>query len=208
MKRRKLLQTASMAAAGMLVPVGWNSWVAKGMAQTENRQRLVVIFLRGALDGLNVVIPHQEDDYYAARPTVAIPYPQEKNGVIDIDGFFGLHPALADIVPLWKQKSLAFIHACGSPAETRSHFEAQDYMETGTPEVKTTDDGWMNRTLAVLPKDRPTQALNVGSNTPRILQGSMPIASISPGKNSTRALPIDRNNVSKAFDLLDRKSVV
>ena len=116
--------------------------------------------------------------------------------------FFGLHPALADIVPLWQQNTLAFIHACGSPDETRSHFDAQDYMETGTPGVKTTDDGWMNRLLAILPKDRPTQALNVGSNTPRILQGAMPIASISPGKNSARVLPVDRRNISKAFDLL------
>ncbi|MGK7947509.1 MAG: DUF1501 domain-containing protein [Xenococcaceae cyanobacterium] len=202
MKRRKLLQTASLAAAGLLMPVGWNSWVAKGMAQSSNRQRLVVVFLRGALDGLNVVIPHQEDNYYAARPTIAVPYPGEQNGAIDLDSFFGLHPALRDLVPLWKQKSLAFIHACGSPDETRSHFDAQDYMETGTPGVKTTDDGWMNRLLAILPKDRPTQALNVGNNTPRILQGDMPVASMFPGKNSARPLPIDRANISKAFDLL------
>ena len=202
MKRRKLLQTASLAAAGILTPVGWNSWVAKGMAQTNNRQRLVVIFLRGAVDGLNVVVPHQESDYYAARPTIAVPYPGEKEGVIDLDGFFGLNPALADIVPLWKQNTLAFVHACGSPDETRSHFDAQDYMETGTPGVKATDDGWMNRLFGTMPKDRPTQALNVGNSTPRILQGEMPIASITPGKNSARALPIDRPNIGKAFDLL------
>ena len=202
MKRRKLLQTAGLATAGMLMPIGWNSWVAKGIAKSKNPQRLVVIFLRGAVDGLNVVVPHQEDDYYAARPTIAVPYPGEKDGVIDLDGFFGLHPALADIVPLWKRNSLAFIHACGSPDETRSHFDAQDYMETGTPGVKTTNDGWMNRLLATLPKDRPTQALNVGNTTPRILKGKMPIASISPGKNSARALPVDRPNISKAFDLL------
>ena len=202
MKRRKLIQTASLAAAGMLTPIGWNSWVAKGIAQPKNRQRLVVIFLRGGIDGLNVVIPHQEEDYYTARPTIAVPYPGEKDGVIDLDGFFGLHPALRDIVPLWQQNTLAFIHACGSPDETRSHFDAQDYMEAGTPGVKTTNDGWMNRLLAALPKDRPTQALNVGNNTPRILQGEMPIASISPGKNSARVLPVDRPNISKAFDLL------
>ena len=202
MKRRKLLQTASLAAAGMLTPIGWNSWVAKGMAQPKNRQRLVVIFLRGAVDGLNVLVPHQEDNYYAARPTIAVPYPGKKDGVIDLDGFFGLHPALADLVPLWKQNNLAFIHACGSPDETRSHFDAQDYMETGTPGIKTTDDGWMNRLLAILPQDRPTQALNVGNTTPRILEGAMSIASISPGKNSARILPVDRPHVSRAFDLL------
>ena len=202
MKRRKLLQRAGLAAAGMLIPIGWNSWVVQGIARPKNRQRLVVIFLRGAVDGLNVVIPHQEDDYYTARPTIAVPYPGEKDGVIDLDGFFGLHPALADIVPLWRNNTLAFIHACGSPDETRSHFDAQDYMESGTPGVKTTNDGWMNRLLAALPQDRPTQALNVGNNTPRILQGKMPVASIFPGKNSARVLPVDRPNISKAFDLL------
>ena len=202
MKRRKLLQTASLAAAGILTPIGWNSWVAKGLAQSQNRQRLIVIFLRGAVDGLNVLVPHQEDNYYAARPTIAVPYPQEKGGAIDLDGFFGLHPALADLVPLWKQKTLAFIPACGSADETRSHFDAQDYMETGTPGIKSTKDGWMNRLLATLPRDRPTQALNVGNTTPRILKGDMPIASISPGKDSARVLPVDRPVVSQAFDLL------
>ena len=202
MKRRKLLQTASLAAAGMLAPIGWNSWVAQGIAKPKNRQRLIVIFLRGAVDGLNVVVPHQEDNYYGARPTIAVPYPGKKDGAIDLDGFFGLHPALADLVPLWKQNNLAFIHACGSTDRTRSHFDAQLYMENGTPGVKTTQDGWMNRLLAALPKDRPTQAINVGKKTPRILKGNMPIASISPGRNSARALPVDRPKISQAFDLL------
>ena len=204
MKRRKLLQTASLAAAGMLIPIGCNSWVAKGIAQPKNSKRLVVIFMRGAVDGLDVLVPHQEENYYTARPTIAIPYPGKKGGVIDLDGFFGLHPALANLAPLWKQKTLAFIHACGSPDETRSHFDAQDYMEIGIPgvRVKTTDDGWMNRLLSILPKDQPTQAINVGTTTPLILKGLMPIASISPGKNSAKVLPVDRPDVSRAFDLL------
>jgi len=202
MKRRKFLTAASLATAGMLIPVGLNSWVAKGIAQPTNRKRLVVIFLRGAIDGLNVVIPHQEADYYKARPTLAIPYPQEKNGAIDLDGFFGLHPDLQDLMPLWKKGNLAFIHASGSSADTRSHFDAQDYMESGTPGVKSTSDGWMNRLLGQLPKERPTQALNVGTSTPRILKGMMPIANLNPGKNSTVAIPTDHAHINKAFSSL------
>ncbi len=202
MKRRKLLQTLALASGSMLLPVGCNSWVAKEVKGLSNRKRLITIFLRGAIDGLNVVVPHQESDYYEARPTIAIPYPGEKAGAIDLDGFFGLHPGLADILPLWKQKTLAFIYNSGSPDGTRSHFDAQDYMESGTPGIKSTSDGWMNRLLARLPQDRPTQAVNVGNTTPKILQGKMPIANLSPGANSTRPISIDRPRISSAFELM------
>ncbi len=202
MKRRKFFKVASLLTGGMLIPVGLNSWVAQSQARSQSHKRLVVVFLRGGIDGLNVVVPHQETNYYQARPSIAVSYPQEPGGALDLDGFFGLHPKLKDLMPFWKQKNLAFIHACGSPNETRSHFDAQDYMETGTPGIKTTEDGWMNRLLATLTQDRPTQALNVGNTTPRILKGSMAIASISPGKDSARILPVDRPNVSRVFDLL------
>ena len=202
MKRRKFLQAASLVTGGMLIPVGLNSWVAKGIAQSTNRERLVVIFLRGAIDGLNIVVPHQDTDYYGARPTVAVAYPQETDGAIDLDGFFGLNPDLQALMPLWEQKTLAFVHACGSPDETRSHFDAQDYMESGTPGVKSTSDGWMNRLLANLPHEQPTQAVNVGSTTPRILKGAMQVANLSPGKSSINRLPVDLPAFSKAFDLM------
>ncbi|MDJ0651279.1 MAG: DUF1501 domain-containing protein [Xenococcaceae cyanobacterium MO_188.B19] len=202
MKRRKLLQTIALASGSMLLPVGCNSWVAKEVSGINNRKRLVTIFLRGAIDGLNVVVPHQDSGYYEARPTIAVPYPGEKGGAIDLDGFFGLHPGLKDILPLWKEKSLAFIHNSGSPNPTRSHFDAQDYMESGTPGVKSTADGWMNRLLFSLPQDRPTQAINVGNTTPKILQGKMAVANLTPGKNSTRPIAIDRPRVSAAFDLM------
>ncbi len=202
MKRRKFLNVAGFAGAGILIPVGLNSCVAQTDAQTSQPQRLVVIFLRGAVDGLNVVVPHQEDDYYQARPTVAIPYPGEKEGVIDLDGFFGLHPKLEDLMPLWDKKNLAFIHASGLTVSERSHFQAQDYMENGTPGVKSTPDGWMNRLLAELPQKRPIQALNVGGTTPYILKGPMEIATLKPGKNSTSPILTDRNNVSQAFGSL------
>ena len=203
MKRRNFLTKAGLATAGMLIPVGLNSCVALGNAQTNQPKRLVVIFLRGAIDGLNTVVPHQERDYYEARPTIALPYPQEPGGVIDLDGFFGLHPLLADLMPLWKQKQLAFIHASGSPVNERSHFQAQDYMESGTPGTKDTQDGWMNRLLAELPqKSRPTQALNVGVTTPYILKGKMNVANLKPGKNSTAPKVTDRPQFNQAFDKL------
>ena len=199
MKRRKFLEHFAWATGGMLIPVGSRSWVARKANQVKNPQRLVVIFLRGGIDGLNVVVPHQETDYYDVRPSIAIPYPGEPEGIIDLNGFFGLHPALSDLVPFWGKKELAFIYNCGSPDQTRSHFDAQNYIESGTPGIKSTQDGWMNRLLAVLPTDRPTQALNVGITTPRILQGKMAVANLRPGKNSLRKLSIDRPPVHQAF---------
>ncbi len=202
MRRRKFITAASLATAGMLLPVGCNSWVAQTANSNRDRRRLVVVFLRGAVDGLNIVIPHQETEYYQARPTIAVPYPQEKNGAIDLDGFFGLHPMLEDLMPLWSQKKLAFVHASGSPVPERSHFQAQDYMESGTPGIKNTQDGWMNRLLAELPEDRLTQALNVGGTTPYILQGKMAIASLKPGINSAAPIPTDRPFLNQAFSSL------
>lgn len=199
MKRRKFLTAASLATGSMLLPVGCNSWVAKGSNSQSNRQRLVVVFLRGGVDGLNILVPHQSTEYYQARPTIAVPYPQTRNGAIDLEGFFGLNPLLEDLMPWWNQNKLAFIHASGSPIIERSHFQAQDYWENGTPGVNNTVDGWMNRLLAELPRDRPTQALNVGVTTPYILKGKMAIASLKPGTNSTAPIPTDRPRVDRAF---------
>ena len=106
-----------------------------------------MIFQRGAADGLNIVVPHGERAYYAMRPTINIP----RKEVLDLDGFFGLHPSMASLQPLWSQGHLAIVHAAGSPDPTRSHFDAQDFMESGTPGVKATDDGWLNRTLRSMP---------------------------------------------------------
>ena len=199
MKRRTFLNTLAYGGSGLLIPVGLNSCVAQTDAQTKKQQRLVVIFLRGGVDGLNIVAPHQDADYYESRPTVAIPYPKDKNGAIDLDGFFGLHPKLEDLMPLWNNKSLAFIHASGLPLIERSHFQAQDYIENGTPGIKSTSDGWMNRLLAELPQKRPIQALNVGGTTPYILKGQMEIATLKPGKNSARPIITDRTDINQAF---------
>ena len=139
---------------------------------------LVAIFQRGAADGLNVVVPHGESAYYSLRPTIAIPRPSslaEKRGqcAIDLDGFFGMHPALAPLKPLFDQQHLAIVDAVGSPDPTRSHFDAQDYMESGTPGLKSTESGWMNRALAKpVGKPSPVRAVALGPELPRTLRGA------------------------------------
>ncbi len=131
-------------------------WLERALYATNGpgarRKILVAIFQRGAADGLNMVVPHGEKAYYGLRPTIAIPRPgsdaaKKDDAAIDLDGFFGLHPALSPLKPLWDGRHLAIVDAVGSPDPTRSHFDAQDYMETGTPGLKATSDGWMNRAL-------------------------------------------------------------
>jgi uncharacterized protein (DUF1501 family) len=213
MNRRELLRHAGMLSASTLVTISTHGWATRTTAQTiaptTNAKRLIVIFLRGAVDGLSVVVPYQEAAYYQARPKIAIPQPGKEGGVLDLDGQFGLHPALSDVLPLWQQGSLAFIPASGSPDPSRSHFDAQDNMESGTPGLKKTSDGWMNRLLAVMSGHTPIQAVNVGATTPRILSGRMAVASIALGKGAANAIPLDRPQVAAAFDkLYDRNDTL
>src|SRR5439155_9935313 len=141
---------------------------------------LVAIFQRGAADGLNVIVPHGEKAYYSLRPTIAVPRPttggtKREDAAIDLDGFFGLHPSLAHLKPLFDQQHLAIVDAVGSPDPTRSHFDAQDYMESGTPGMKGTNDGWMNRALpAQAMTQSPVRAVSLGPVLPRAMRGSKP----------------------------------
>ena len=140
---------------------------------TGRKKTLVVIFQRGACDGLNTVIPFGDPGYAKSRPTIAIPPPGRDGGALDLDGHFGLHPTLQDLLPLYKQGSLAAVHAVGSPDLTRSHFDAQDFMESGTPGVKSTADGWMNRCSGNLgATDSKFRAVALTQTLPRILRGS------------------------------------
>ena len=144
---------------------------------TSGKKRLVVVFQRGAADGLNIVVPHAESAYYSMRPTINIP----RQNVIDLDGFFGLHPSLSSFASLWKDGLLAIVHAAGSPDTTRSHFDAQDYMESGTPGLKSTEDGWLNRALhdgSDPDKEPPFRAIAMGGRLPRILAGPEPAVAI------------------------------
>jgi uncharacterized protein (DUF1501 family) len=150
-------------------------------AGSARRKILITIFQRGAVDGLNMVVPFGERDYYAARPSIAVPRPGAPDGAVDLDGFFGLHPRLAPLKPLWDARQLAIVHASGSPDGTRSHFDAQDYMETATPGVKSTQDGWLNRYLHAREhaEATPFRAVALAGQLPRSLQGSEPALAIS-----------------------------
>jgi len=145
-------------------------------AGSPDRRILVCLFQRGAVDGLNMIVPHGEAQYYAERPRIAVPLAD----VVDLDGHFGLHPRLAALKPLWDNKSLAAIHAIGSPDSTRSHFDAQDYMESGTPGMKATPDGWLNRCCQHDQEhaNTPFRAVAFGPQLPRILAGSAPSLAI------------------------------
>jgi uncharacterized protein (DUF1501 family) len=177
--RRIFLRNSALTLVGTAALPSFLTRAALGADQSGARnKRLVVIFQRGAADGLNIVVPHGEASYYTMRPTIAIPRSQ----VLDLDGFFGLHPAMAPLQPLWKQRHLAIVHAAGSPDPTRSHFDAQDFMESGTPGVKATEDGWLNRTLRELPQ--PAQksyfrAVSMGPSLPRILSGLQPAVAVN-----------------------------
>ena len=170
--RRLFLKSGAMAMLSLgCVP----SFLTRTAAAAAGRRRLLVaIFQRGAVDGLNMVVPYGEAEYYRLRPSIAIPRPGNDGAALDLEGFFGLHPAMAPLMPLWRNRSLAIVHASGSPESTRSHFDAQDYMETATPGVKSTRDGWLNRYLQSDPDKNPLRAVAVTRQMPRSLQGRAP----------------------------------
>lgn len=202
MKRREFLQLTALSTSGLLL-LGEHGWAAKTMGDDKNLKRLVVVFLRGAVDGLNVVVPYSESAYYAARPTIAIPRPNETGGALKLDQHFALHPALSSLMPFWEKGTLAFVHAAGSPDSSRSHFDAQDYMETATPGLKITPDGWLNRLIDALPGTRSaTEAISVGPTLPRILSGRAAATNLALGNAATRPTPLDRPEIREAFDRL------
>jgi uncharacterized protein (DUF1501 family) len=188
MKRRVFVKSGAMA----LVTVGLSpSFLRRAVLDAElpgarRGKTLICIFQRGAADALNVVVPHGEPAYYRMRPTIAIPRPARgvAGAAIDLDGFFGLHPALAPFKPLWDRGLLTAVHAVGSPSNTRSHFDAQDYMESGTPDNKGTPDGWLNRYLAARGtcaecEVTPFRAVSMTPQTPRILEGPSPVIAMN-----------------------------
>jgi uncharacterized protein (DUF1501 family) len=198
MRRRDFLALSTGAA---LLPLGSSAWAAPVAGAPK---RLVVVLLRGAIDGLNVVVPYAEDAYYAARPTIAVSRPgSSEGGALALDEHFALHPALAGLMPLWQAKQLAFVQATGSPDPTRSHFDAQLFIENGTPSHRASADGWMNRLLAALPGNpTPTSAIAVGPTLPQILKGRLPVANLPLGPAAANPLAIDRPEVGAAFDRL------
>jgi uncharacterized protein (DUF1501 family) len=196
MRRRDLLKAAGIG----LFPIGSG---ARAADADGGPKRLIVILLRGAVDGLNVVVPYAEEAYHRERRSIAIAPPGRPDGALALDQRFALHPALASLMPLWTERSLAFIHAAGSPDPTRSHFDAQLYIENGTPGQSTIRDGWMNRLLLALPGPRgPTDAISIGPTLPHILAGKAPVATLPLGPNGAKPLPIDQPEIGSAFDRL------
>jgi uncharacterized protein (DUF1501 family) len=167
-----------------------------------HRPVLVCLFQRGAVDGLNMIVPHGDPIYYRERPRIAVP----AKDVVDLDGYFGLHPRLGALKPLWENKSLAALHAIGSPEPTRSHFDAQDYMESGTPGVKATADGWLNRYCRHdrEHEDTPFRAVAFGPQLPRILAGSAPSLAIDDLRAFGLRAPLEpaRDRLTRAFEEL------
>ena len=181
--------------------------VKRGTGSANRMKTLVCLFQRGAVDGLNMVVPHGDPFYYRERPRIAIPRPGTAGGALNLDGHFGLHPALAPLKPLYDHGTLAMVHAVGSPEATRSHFDAQDYMESGTPGLKSTPDGWLNRYLgarhAIEHRDTPFRGVAIGPQLPRALRGSAPALAIDNLQGfGLRAPEPARGRLTQAFEQL------
>jgi len=187
MNRRFFLRSGSIALASVGMSLSAPAFLERvvlGNAVTGGKRKtLIAIFQRGAVDGLNMVVPFGESNYYSLRSSIAIPKPDAGNAdaAINLDGFFGLHPSMSSFKPLWDSKRLAIVHAAGSPDNTRSHFDAQDYMESATPGVKSTSDGWLNRYLQSKEDSERSlfRAVSVTKTMPRVLQGRAPAVAMS-----------------------------
>jgi len=197
MNRRTFLNLTAATCASYLVP-HCRAWALRDESGTASNNKLIVVILRGGIDGLNVVVPHGEADYYTLRPSIGI----QRGNLFDLDGHFGLHPALSALEPFWKNRTLSFVHASGSPDPTRSHFDAQDYLESGAPGSKVISTGWLNRLLAQLPtKASPVRAISLGPTLPRICSGPATVATVAP-ETKNRTLLVDKPTIEQAFDQL------
>jgi uncharacterized protein (DUF1501 family) len=200
LNRRIFLKNTGLAMVGVgTAPI----WLKHALYAADGPQKkiLVAIFKRGAADGLNIVLPHGERRYYEMRPTIAIPRPSadRANSAIDLDGFFGLHPALAPLQPLYEAQHLAIVHAAGSPDPTRSHFDAQDFMESGTPGLKATSDGWLNRSLPAGEAGvSPVRAVAMGSALPRVMRGRNNAVAIE----NLNSFQVRNDGASKVFQAM------
>ena len=211
--RRFFLKQGAVALASVGLAASAPSFLqrvalAEGLsvAPKGRRKTLITIFQRGAVDGLNMVVPYGEGGgYYDARPGLAIAQPGRGavgESVVKLDDFFGLHPALAPLKSLWDEKRLAVVHAVGSPDSTRSHFDAQDYMESGTPGRKSTPDGWLNRYLQAKQeaKANPFRAVAMTQNLPRSLYGRAPALAIQNLNDFTIRAGAQTANVQGGFE--------
>lgn len=167
-RRSFLIQSLRTAAGALVFP----SWLQAAAAHARVSKSFVLVLLRGAADGLNICSPFQDVSYRKARPTLALAEPGKNGGVLDANGFFGFHPALQNFHHLYRRKEAAAVLAVGSPNPTRSHFDAQDFLENGTPGLKKTKDGWLNRASVALEEGAFLKAVGFQSTPARILTGS------------------------------------
>jgi uncharacterized protein (DUF1501 family) len=208
MDRRYFLKSSGIALASfglMSVSPTFLHQFANAQSFTDKvskKKTLIVIFQRGAVDGLNMVVPFGDSDYYNLRPNISIPKPNANNGVLDLDGFFGLHPSLKSFEGLWKSKQLAIVHSAGSPDNTRSHFDAQDYMESGTPGDKGTRDGWLNRVLqsSTAKDDSPFRGVAMTQQVPRSLIGKYPSIAMTNLADFSIKAGVYSKNVQGGFE--------
>lgn len=186
MNRRLFLKSGGIALASFGATTFAPSFLQRvvlGQTTAARRKTLIAIFQRGAIDGLNMIVPFGDSSYYGLRSSIAIPRPSTGNAesAINLDGFFGLHPSMSALKPFWNSKRLAIVNAVGSPDNTRSHFDAQDYMESATPGRKGTPDGWINRYLQSKSDPMATsfRAVSMTQQMPRVMQGKAPTLAIS-----------------------------
>ncbi len=203
LSRRDFLKASGFFTLSLMA-AGLPGWAGQTLMPPKSNQKLIVVFLRGAADGLSLIVPYGDPLYYSARPNISIPRPGETGGCLDLNGYFGLNPNLSALYPFWQKQQLRLILNSGSPDNTRSHFDAQDYMESGTPGVKSTETGWLNRLLQVLPETHsPTRALNIGSSIPRILKGPVAVANLEvQNQNPNRKMPLDQPRLANVFGSL------
>jgi len=203
LSRRVFLKDSAFALVSLGFAPSFLTRTAYAQGRNGRAKQLIAIFQRGAVDGLSVVVPFGEPEYYRARPTIAIAPPGSAGeAAVDLDGFFGFNPRLLPLKPFWDQRALAIVHACGSPDATRSHFDAQDYMETATPGVKTTSDGWLNRYLQArhAEHDAPFRAVSLTPQLPRMLQGSAP--AVAMNQISQFGIRAGQTNAGATFESL------
>lgn len=198
--RRRFIQSLAASAAGYyLLPIGRSGFAMS--TGDEAQHRLIVLLLRGAVDGLSIVVPYTERNYYEKRHSIALQPPGQKDGLTYLDGFFGLHPSLNSMMPLWQNKSLAFVHATGFPSNLRSHFEAQDIIESASMTPAT--HGWMNALMGVLPDTRsPTRSLSFSKELPKIFTGAGNVAVVEPGLKADSKSTFQNPKVEHEFDML------
>ncbi len=212
--RRVFMRQGAMA----MITMGFApSFLARTASAAGSRKKLLItVFQRGAVDGLNMVVPYGEADYYRSRPSIAIGKPGTTDGAIDLNGFFGLHPRMSAFKPLWDRGELAIMQASGSHDTTRSHFDAQDYMESATPGVKSTKDGWLNRYLsastaahdaAVAEGRNPLRAVALTTQMPRTLQGAAPALAMGKAADFAVADMSVRTSFEEIYQATEDKSL-